>query len=109
MQQLFTSNDEGAWIDLGKGVMRKVLAYNNELMLVKVKFEKGAVGELHKHPHAQTSYVSEGKFKYSIGNEEQVLTLGDSCVIPGMVLHGCECLEAGELIDSFSPIREDFI
>ena len=25
------------------------------------------------------------------------------------VIHGCECLEAGILVDFFTPMREDFI
>ncbi|MGJ1430809.1 cupin domain-containing protein [Sphingobacterium spiritivorum] len=103
----FDSNTE--WEDLGQGVKRKIFGYNKELMLVKVKFEKGAIGTLHRHPHVQTSFVSEGSFKYSIDGEEKILNKGDACVVPSNALHGCECLEAGELIDSFAPYREDFV
>lgn len=103
----FDSNTE--WEDLGQGVRRKVFGYNDQLMLVKVKFDKGATGTLHRHPHVQTSFVSEGSFRYSIDGEEKILNKGDACLVPSNALHGCECLEAGELIDSFAPYREDFL
>jgi quercetin dioxygenase-like cupin family protein len=96
-------------LHLGKGVSRQVLAFSEELMLVKVRFEKGAIGERHQHRHVQSSYVSEGKFSYTIGDQEFILEKGDSCVIPSNTQHGCVCLESGELMDSFTPARADFI
>jgi quercetin dioxygenase-like cupin family protein len=39
--------------DLGTGIQRQVYGYDDKIMLVKVRFEKGAIGELHEHPHAQ--------------------------------------------------------
>lgn len=109
MEELFAIENELTWTDLGNGMRRKILAHQPELMLVKVAFEKGAVGVLHQHPHVQTSYVSSGKFRFSIAGEERILQTGDSCVVPGNLLHGCVCLEAGELIDTFTPVREDFL
>lgn len=109
MTALFGDDKHIPWVDLGKGVKRKVMVYNEELMVVKVQFEPGAVGELHRHPHTQTSYVSAGKFKYTINGREQIMEHGDVCLVPGGQLHGCECLEAGELIDAFTPYREDMI
>ncbi|TJY65664.1 cupin domain-containing protein [Sphingobacterium alkalisoli] len=106
---IFFKDDSIAWQDLGKGVQRKVLGYTPEMMLVKVRFETGAVGELHHHPHVQTSYVSSGKFSYSIDGKDQILSQGDGCVVPSNLVHGCVCLEAGELIDTFTPFRADFI
>jgi hypothetical protein len=35
------------------------MAYNDTLMLVKVDFEKGAIGTRHHHPHLQISYVAK--------------------------------------------------
>ncbi|WP_437921943.1 cupin domain-containing protein [Sphingobacterium sp. LRF_L2] len=109
MEKLFVKDDEVNWIELGKGVRRKVMAHNEALMVVKVRFEAGAVGELHAHPHVQTSYVSAGKFRYTIESEIHILQQGDTCIIPAGAQHGCECLEAGELIDAFTPFREDFL
>jgi len=106
---LFLYNDQIAWEDLGNGVQRQVLGFDKTLMLVKVKFEKGAIGELHSHPHIQSSYVAGGSFELTIDGEKKILKQGDGYFVPPHVIHGCVCLEAGMLIDAFSPMREDFI
>lgn len=91
-----------------KGMTRQFVGYDKDMMMVKVMFEKDAVGVAHAHPHVQTTYVSSGKFEVTIGDEKKNLQPGDGFYIEPNVKHGCVCLEAGILIDVFSPIREDF-
>jgi Uncharacterized conserved protein, contains double-stranded beta-helix domain len=105
----FLFEDKTHWEDLGNGVQRQVFGYNENLMLVKVKFEKGAVGLLHSHEHVQSSYIVNGVFELTIGNEKKVLKKGDGYYVPPHVEHGCICIEAGIIIDAFSPYREDFV
>jgi quercetin dioxygenase-like cupin family protein len=52
--------------------------------------------------------VESGIFEVEIDGHKKILTTGDAYYIPPHVLHGCVCLEAGVLIDVFSPMREDF-
>ena len=106
---LFNADKECDWKDLGEGVSRKVMSYNDDLMVVKVRFEAGSVGAAHQHPHTQVSYVESGVFEYTIGERTQVMVQGDTCIIPPNSTHGCRCLEAGVLIDSFTPMRKDFV
>ncbi|KAA3658048.1 MAG: cupin domain-containing protein [Calditrichaeota bacterium] len=91
------------------GMTRQIMGYDSELMLVKVNFEKGAIGYKHAHHHQQVSYVVSGAFEVEIDGNKQVLQTGDAFVIPSNVEHGAVCLEAGVLIDTFSPQREDFL
>jgi len=91
------------------GVTRKVLAYCDELMAVANEFEEGAVGALHSHPHTQITYVAEGRFRFTIGNEEKEIVKGDTLCKRNGVEHGCVCLEKGVLVDFFTPMREDFV
>ena len=98
------------WVDLGGGIRRKVMSYNDEIMLVKVAFEAGGVGAMHSHPHLQISYITEGgSFEVTIGEETKILNDGDVYFAPANVMHGVVCLKAGVLIDVFSPMRADFI
>lgn len=106
---LYQFGEEIAWEQAGEGVLRKVYGYDNQLMMVVVKFEVGAVGDLHEHPHSQATYVESGAFEMTIGEEKKVIRKGDGYYIPPHVVHGCVCLEAGVLIDSFSPQRADFL
>lgn len=97
------------WETVGEGVRRQIMGYDKDLMLVKVDFQKGAVGSLHAHPHSQATYVVSGKFELTIGDEKKVIEAGDGYYVAPDVLHGCVCLEPGILIDTFSPAREDFL
>jgi len=95
--------------DLGGGVKRQILGYESKLMLVKVYFEKGAIGAVHNHTHQQVSYVEKGCFEVSINDKMEMCKSGDCFTVPDDVKHGVVALEEGILIDSFSPMREDFL
>lgn len=91
------------------GVTRRVLAENPALMVVSFRFEAGAEGKLHHHPHVQSTYVHAGRFRFSVDGTETEIGPGDSLVVPSNAVHGCVCLEPGELIDTFTPRRDDFL
>lgn len=97
------------WEELGGGVSRKFLGFDNQIMMVQVKFEKGAEGTPHQHFHTQTTYVAEGKFEFTIDGEKKIVEAGDGVYIEPNLVHGAVCLEEGMLIDVFSPVREDFL
>ncbi len=97
------------WETAGDGVRRKVLAHTQDLMLVRVEFEAGAVGAMHHHPHRQISYVAEGAFRVQVGGVTRELRRGDSFLALADVPHGVTALEAGTLLDCFTPAREDFL
>jgi quercetin dioxygenase-like cupin family protein len=107
--EIFCHAEKFEWEDLGGGVSRKIMGWDNQIMMVKVKFEKGAEGRPHQHFHTQTTYCAKGKFDFAIGEEKQVIKYGDGVYVPPNVLHGAVCLEEGVLIDVFSPVREDFL
>jgi quercetin dioxygenase-like cupin family protein len=109
LQQVFVMDNQIEWETVAPGVKRKIMAYDESLMVVKVAFEKGGVGSLHQHPHIQITNVESGSFEVEIAGEKKVLNAGDVFFIPTNVWHGAVCLEEGVLIDTFSPMREDFI
>lgn len=92
-----------------KGVTRQVLAHTPEMMVVAFGFEGGAEGKLHDHHHVQSTYVKSGRFTFYVAGIEYDLKMGDCLIVPSHVTHGCLCLEAGTLIDTFSPRRDDFL
>lgn len=105
----FRSAADLSWEATGPGVRRTLVAYNDDLMLVKVEFEVGAVGALHQHVHSQISYVESGEFEVTVGDDTRVLQAGDSFYAAPNVPHGVVARQAGVLLDSFSPIRLDFL
>lgn len=107
--KVFIDSETIPWEETGPGVRRKILSYDASLMVVKVQFEKGGIGALHKHPHIQISYIESGVFEVEIDGVKKIQRAGDAYFAPSNLVHGVVCLEAGVLIDSFSPMREDFI
>jgi quercetin dioxygenase-like cupin family protein len=105
----FVRPSEAGWTPTEPGVKRRVLSYNDELMLVEVRFDKGAVGALHKHPHIQASYVVEGVFDVTVSGVTERLTKGQSFIAPSNELHGVVALEDSVLLDSFAPMRAEFL
>lgn len=105
----FLYEKEITWEPAGEGVVRQVMGYDGQMMLVKVKFETGAVGTPHEHYHTQTTYVASGKFEFTIDGETRIVEAGDGLYMAPDVLHSCKCLEAGVLIDCFTPMRETFL
>jgi len=105
----FIINAQTEWIAVGEGVSRQILGYNENIMMVKVKFEAGSVGTVHKHVHDQTTYVASGIFEFTVGEETKIVMTGDGLYMESNVEHGVKCIEAGILIDTFSPFRRDFL
>ncbi len=95
--------------DNAHGVVRRVLAYSDDLMVVENHFEKGAVGAMHHHTNTQITYVVSGKFRFTIGDETKIVGPGDTLLKTNSVEHGCICLEEGILLDTFTPYRSDFV
>lgn len=91
------------------GITRRILAHGGKMMGVEANFEKGAVGEPHRHPHEQVSYILSGVFEYEAAGEKYILHKGDSYYVEPDVLHGAVALEAGVILDIFTPQREDFL
>ncbi|WP_390409185.1 cupin domain-containing protein [Lacticaseibacillus jixiensis] len=97
---------------------RQVLAHGDGLMNALITFQHAlpetATIPLHQHPHVQTTYVLKGAFKFEIDYPDhqaiQVVHQGDAIYFPANHPHGCIPLEDdSKLLDSFTPIREDFL
>lgn len=106
---VFVKQSDVEWEAVGEGLRRKILGYDDGLMLVYVDFEAGAIGTPHSHPHRQVSYVAEGRFEVEIDGEKSILEAGDTFFVPPNLVHGAVALESGVLIDVFAPAREDFL
>lgn len=80
---------------------------NNTINFLEVT--AGSNLPLHQHPHQQCSFVLEGEFEMTVGEETKRLTKDTFAVIPGNVPHGGKAITNCKLIDLFSPVREDYL
>lgn len=90
------------------GMTRQVLAHNDELMLVRHYFKQDWVGERHSHPHHQLVYVVRGALRVDVDGKVFDVLAGDSFVVDGGVEHQASALEDSEVLDVFTPVREDY-
>ncbi len=105
----YVHDSDVEWEDLGDGIRRKLLTYENQVMMAKIEFQAGAIGVAHSHPHIQCSYVESGEFELTINGVVKILRTGDSFLVPSNQLHGAVAITEGILIDVFTPMREDFL
>ena len=90
------------------GMIRQVLAHNEQMMLVRHFFEADWVGARHSHPHGQLVYVVKGTIRVDVDGKTFDVAEGDSFVVEGGVPHQASALEPSEVLDIFTPIREDY-
>lgn len=95
-----------------KGVDLDSLAVGEKSMVTKMNYVKGNYATTHQHPHEQCGYVISGKYRLIVEGEPKIdviMEAGDSYAIPGNTPHSFEVLEGGEVVDVFTPHREDYL
>ncbi|MBC8456189.1 cupin domain-containing protein [bacterium] len=92
-----------------KGVDIELLSNGQKSMIAKMNYKIGNKVPFHNHPNEQAGYVISGKIRIQFAGNGQLLTAGDSYVIPENIDHSVEVIEAGEVIDVFTPPRKDYI
>ena len=91
----------------------RILAQTDRLMTAVIDFSDGptnAPDPPHSHPHEQVTYVAEGEIFFCVEGEKYHLCAGDLFTVPGNVPHSVQLLtDKVRLVDTFTPIREDFL
>jgi quercetin dioxygenase-like cupin family protein len=83
--------------------------YLENSMMTFFDLEPGSAIPAHKHPHEQITYLPKGSLKMTVGDETRTMMAGDIAVVPPEVEHSAEALEASYAVDSWYPIREDYV
>lgn len=85
----------------------------DDLMVVVCDFSGGPAAEPdppHSHPHEQITYVAEGELYFFLGGEKHHLSKGDVFAVPPEIPHCIQTISGHvRLIDSFTPLRIDFL
>jgi quercetin dioxygenase-like cupin family protein len=90
------------------GLRRQVMSYSPTMMLVRHTMTKGWVGTKHSHPHEQMVYMVSGKIRFESPDGAFEVGPGDCFLVPGGVDHQASALEDCEVLDIFTPYREDY-
>ena len=91
----------------------RYLTHTDNLMMVVIDFNDGPTSEPdppHDHPHEQVSYVAAGEIFVFLDGEPTQLGPGDIFTVPPNIPHSVQLLtEHVRLVDTFTPLREDFL
>jgi quercetin dioxygenase-like cupin family protein len=90
------------------GLRRQVMATTEPMMLVRHRMEAGWVGAAHSHPHEQLIYVLSGEIALVVDGLTYLLRAGDSVMVPGDVVHQASAAVESEVLDVFTPAREEY-
>lgn len=93
--------------------LERSIYYLDNLMIVICDFTNGPMScpdPPHSHPHEQITYIAKGELTFFKGEQEFHLTEGDVITIPSGIAHSIKTLSPYvRLIDTFTPLRKDFI
>ena len=103
-----TSSQDSAMSTPEPGLRRQVMSFTKNMMLVRHKMEKGWIGTKHAHPHEQMVYVVRGHLGLEHPGGKFEFRTGESFIVPGNVDHQAWALEDSEVLDIFTPYREDY-
>jgi quercetin dioxygenase-like cupin family protein len=85
------------------------LVHTEKMTVAKITLGAGAAVPRHDHVHEQIANVLEGRCRFVVGDEEQVVEAGESLVIPSGVPHEVEALTDAVVLDVFAPLRDDLV
>jgi len=103
-----TASNDSVMTNPEDGLRRQVMSFSHNMMLVRHRMRKGWVGARHSHPHEQLVYVVSGHLIFEHPGERFEAKAGDSFLVPGGVEHQASALEDSEVLDVFTPYREDY-
>lgn len=94
--------------NLINGIKRRIIT-GEKVMLGRIYFPKGAKVPSHTHESEQVTHVITGCLKFLINGQEIFVRAGQTLVIPSHEEHSAEAIEETDEIDTFSPIRTDWL
>jgi unsaturated pyranuronate lyase len=103
------AHENGKESEPERGLIRRVLAYNDKLFLAEHEMVRGWVGTVHSHPNDQIVYVVHGHLRVTCQGKTFDVRTGGTFVVRGGVEHGASAIEESLVIDVFTPCREDYI
>ncbi len=88
--------------------LERQVIHGERMTVARIFLEKGVLVPSHEHENEQISMVAQGKLRFHIDGEEEVVEAGSVVVIPPGAPHFVQALEDSVAIDLFSPVREDW-
>jgi quercetin dioxygenase-like cupin family protein len=91
----------------GPGVEMRVI-HGEKMTMAFFRLQTGSAIPEHAHAHEQMGTVLRGTIELVVAGEKRDVRSGEAYHIPSNALHSGQCRDsAAEVIEVFSPVRED--
>ena len=81
------------------------MIHTETMTVVRRRLTQGAVLRLHRHADEQISMIERGRLRFIVAGEEEIVSGGETYVIPPDAPHSVEALEDSVVMDLFSTPR----
>jgi quercetin dioxygenase-like cupin family protein len=103
------NKEYGNWQQINELIRRRIFAPGETIMSMLVEFKQGGFGPEHSHPHEQLGFVIMGKIEIMIAGVAHQVSVGEQIFVPGNQLHSVKALEDTQLLEIFTPLRQDLL
>jgi len=93
---------------IGDAISRRYIT-GERVTLARFHLKAGGIVPSHAHENEQVSYVVSGALEFRAGGRRVVVRGGEVLRIPPHLEHEVTVLEDAEVLDIFSPIRQDWV
>ena len=111
MLDKFTELKNRKPVEVLPGITKRVMSYGDDSMICRFDLQKGAKIPLHSHEASQNGYVLSGKVRLLAEGEKTACEAGPDCgyYFAPHETHGLIVLEDAVLIETFCPLRPEYI
>ncbi len=82
--------------------------HSENMTIAYLNVKAGSSLTAHSHPHEQISSMIKGEFELTVDGTPHLLKPDDVFVIPSNIPHSGKAITDCKIIETFSPIREDY-
>jgi quercetin dioxygenase-like cupin family protein len=100
---------QNPWITICPGIKRQTVTNGKSMYQMRAHLDAGSQMPEHHHPHEQIVHILKGRMKLIVGGEAHELSVGDSYYLAGNVPHAVETIEDTDVLDTFSPPRDEYL
>jgi quercetin dioxygenase-like cupin family protein len=101
--------NDNPWIDICPGIKRQTVANGKTMYQMRAALDAGSKMPAHQHPQEQIVHILSGRMKLIVDGVAHDLKTGDSFYLASNIAHGVETLEKTEVLDTFSPPRDEYL
>lgn len=85
------------------------MIHTENMTLAYWDIKEGSVLPEHHHVHEQVSaQVISGELELTLEGETRIMKAGDIAIIPSNAVHSGKAITDCQILDVFSPVREDY-